>query len=143
MLKRHQEAVEGRPSVAPRVVSGPKEQNPEERGEHELLHLAPAPWCEACVRRNDIGKPHLRITFEVKDAGATRVLLDFAFLKANGGWTELGDPEQPAAEIFATTLMMLDEDTKTFPAILMPTTAVSEYATANVLDFLESLIWKR
>ena len=45
----------------------------------------------------------------------------------------------PPAEIFATTLVMLDEGTLTFRAMSASTKAASAYAADNVADFLGSL----
>ena len=52
------------------------------------------------------------------------VLLDFSYLKTNGDWTRTGDPEPPAAEIFATTLIVVDADTLMIRAASLPTKTV-------------------
>ena len=71
------------------------------------------------------------MTYEKKDLGAVRVFLDFAYLKTNGEWKNRDEPEPPAAEIFATTLVMIDTDTLMFLAVSMPRKSVGEFAVAG------------
>lgn len=108
---RHQQAVEEGPQIAPRMVAGPNEPTPEEREAHNLLHMTQAAWCESCMRGNQTTKPHRNLTYDQKEIGASKILLDFAYLKTDGEWGTLGDVEPPAAELFATTLIMVDSDT--------------------------------
>ena len=143
LRERHERAVEEGPTVAPRVVHQPGDPSPEERAAHEVLHMTKAPWCEACVRGNQTGKPHHRLTHEQKDIGKGLILLDFAYLKTDGEWCDLGEPEPVAAELYATTLIMVDADTLMMRAVSLPTKAVGEYAIATVLDFLSSLNLER
>ncbi|CAK0856887.1 unnamed protein product, partial [Prorocentrum cordatum] len=98
-----------------------------------------APWCEACVRGNETTKPHKTLTFDQKDTGKAQITLDFCYLKTNGDWTEIGELEPPAADIFATTLVMVDRDTLMFNAVSMPTKAVTDYAIASVSSFIEGM----
>ena len=86
--RRHEESVQGAPSIAPRMVSGPSEPTPEERAAHELLHVTRADWCEACVRGNETTKPHKTITFDQKDTGKAQITLDFCYMKADGEWCD-------------------------------------------------------
>ncbi len=65
--------------------------------------------------------------------------MDFDSLKTNGEWKSCDEPEPPAAEIFATTLVMIDTDTLMFHAVSMPTKAVGEFAVTSVVDFIDSL----
>ncbi|CAK0815286.1 unnamed protein product, partial [Prorocentrum cordatum] len=98
-----------------------------------------APWCEACVRGNETTKPRKTLTFDQKDTGKAQITLDFCYLKTSGDWAEIGDEEPPAADIFATTLVMADRDTLMFNAFSMPTKAVTDYAIASVSSFIEGV----
>ena len=51
---------------------------------------------------------------EKKGFGMAKVVLDFAYLKTNGVWKNRDEPEPPAAEILATSLVMIDTDTLMF-----------------------------
>ena len=64
LRRRHEQAVEERPQIAPRMVSAPDAPTQEEREAHNLLHMTPAAWCEACVRRNQTTKPHRNLTYD-------------------------------------------------------------------------------
>ncbi|CAK0827956.1 unnamed protein product [Prorocentrum cordatum] len=86
---------------------------------------------------NETTKPHKTLTFDQKDTGKAQITLDFCYLKTNGDWTEIGEVEPPAADIFATTLVMADRDTLMFNAVSMPTKAVTDYAIASVSSFIE------
>ena len=97
--ERHERAVEEGPTVAPRVVPQPGDPIPEEHAAHEVLHMTRAPWCEACVRGNQTTKPHHKLTYDQKDIGKGLILMDFAYLKTDGEWCTLGEPEPPAAEL--------------------------------------------
>ncbi|CAK0790198.1 unnamed protein product, partial [Prorocentrum cordatum] len=141
--RRHDESVQGGPTIAPREVAGPAAPTDEERAAHELLHLTRAPWCEACVRGNETTKPRKTLTFDQKDTGKAQITLDFCYLKTNGDWTEIGDEEPPAADIFPTTLVMADRGTLMFNAVSMPTKAVTDYAIASVSSFIEGCISRR
>ena len=70
-------------------------------------------------------------------------MMDFAYLKTDGEWCTLGEAEPPAAELYATTLILVDADTLMMRAVYLPTKAVGDYAIANVLDFMESLNLER
>ncbi|CAK0848676.1 unnamed protein product, partial [Prorocentrum cordatum] len=98
-----------------------------------------APWCEACVRGNETTQPHKTLTFDQKDTGKAQITLNFCYLKTNGDWAEIGELEPPAADIFATTLVMADRDTLMFNAVSMPTKAVTDYASASVSSFIEGM----
>ncbi|CAK0800261.1 unnamed protein product, partial [Prorocentrum cordatum] len=137
--RRHEESVQGGPAIAPREVAGPAAPTDAERAAHELLHLTRAPWREACVRGNETTKPHKTLTFDQKDTGKAQITLDFCYLETNGDWTEIGDEEPPAADIFATTLVMADRGTLMFNAVSMPTKAVTDYAIASVSSFIEGM----
>ncbi|CAK0875518.1 unnamed protein product, partial [Prorocentrum cordatum] len=137
--RRHEESVQGGPTIAPREVAGPAAPTDEERAAHELLHLTRAPWCEACARGNETTRPHKTLAFDQKDTGKAQITLDFCYLKTNGDWAEIGDEEPPAADIFATTLVMADRDTLMFYAVSMPTKAVTDYAIASVSSFIEGM----
>ncbi len=126
--ERHQKAAEGLPSIAPRTVAAPKQPSAEERAMHDLLHMTPAAWCESCILGNQLGNAHRMSTYEKKHSGATSVVLDYAYLATNGEWKSRDEPEPPASEIFATTLVMINTDTLMFRAVSMPTKAISEFA---------------
>ena len=134
---RHEQAVEEGPQIAPRMVSAPNEPTPEEREAHNLLHMTPAAWCESCMRGNQTTKPHRNLTYDQQDIGVSKILLDFAYLKTDGEWCMLGEVEPPPAELYATTLIMVDSDTP------MPTKAVGEYSVVCVLDFMDTLNLER
>ncbi|CAK0811260.1 unnamed protein product, partial [Prorocentrum cordatum] len=137
--RRHEESVQGGPSIAPREVAGPAAPTDADRAAHELLHLTRAPWCEACARGNETTMPHKTLTFDQKDTGKAQITMDFCYLKTNGDWAEIGEVEPPAADIFATTLVMADRDTLMFNAVSMPTKAVTDYAIASVSSFIEGM----
>jgi len=61
------------------------------------------------------------------------------YLKTNGEWVPWGDPEPPAAEVFATTLVMIDRDTQMIRAIAMPTKVVTDYSVQTVVGFCDKL----
>ena len=124
----------------PTAPGGP---TPEERAARELLHVVPVPWCEFCVWGNSTSKPHQKLIYDQKDIGKGKVILDFCYLKADGEWTQAFDPEPPAAEVFAITLVMVDSDTLMMRAAFMLTKATTEYATQSVLTFLDSLNLER
>ncbi|CAK0813201.1 unnamed protein product [Prorocentrum cordatum] len=137
--RRHEESVQGGPSITPREVAGPAAPTDAERAAHELLHLTRAPRCEACARGNETTKPRKTLTFDQKDTGEAQITLDFCHLKTNGDWTETGEVEPPVADIFATTLVMADRDTLMFNAISMPTKAVTDNAIASVSSLIEGM----
>ena len=89
---RHEQAVENGPTVEPRTLPGPREPTAEEREAHNLLHMVPADWCEACVRGVATANPHKKLTYDKKDIGKARVFMDFAYIKTDGNWV---DPFQP------------------------------------------------
>ena len=129
---RHEQAIEEGPQIAPRMVAGPSEPTPEEREAHNLLHMTKAAWCESCMRGNQTTKAHRNLTYDQKDIGASKILLDFAYLKTDGEWGAMGEDEPPPAELFATTLIMVDSDTLTIRAVSMPTKAVNEYSVTII-----------
>ena len=143
LRERHERVVEERPTISPRVVPAPGGPTPEEREAHNVLHMTPAAWCEFCAQGNQTTKPHRNLTYDQKDIAMSKILLDFAYLKTDGEWCMLGEPEPPAAELFATTLIMVDSGTLTMRAVSLPTKAVGEYSIASVLDFMESLNLER
>ena len=124
--------------MAPRVVHQPGDPSPVERAAHEVLHMTKADWCEACARGNQTTKPHHRLTHDQRDIVKSMILLDFAYLKTDGEWCEMGEPELVAAELYATTLIVVDSDALMMRAASLPTKAVGDYAIATVLDFMES-----
>ncbi len=83
--------------MAPEVVPQPRDPTPEERAANEVLHMTPAPWCEACLRGNQTTKPHRNLTYGQKDIGKSLILLDFAYLKTDGEWCTLGEPQPPSS----------------------------------------------
>ena len=64
-------------------------------------------------------------------------------MKTDGEWCTLGEPEPVAAELYATTLIMVDGDTLNIRAVSMPTKAVGEYSIASVLNFMDQLNLER
>ena len=95
------------------------------------------------MRGNQTTKPHRNLTYDQKDIGVSKILLDFAYLKTDGEWCMLGEVEPPPAELYATTLIMVDSDTLTIRAVWMPTKAVGEYSVACMLDFMDTLNLER
>ena len=143
LRERHERAAEEGPTIAPRVVPQPGDPTPEERAAHEVLRMTPAPGCEACVRGNQTTKPHHKLTYDQKDIGKGLILMEIACLKTDGEWCTLGEPEPPPAELYETTLIMVDADTLMMRAVSLPTKAVGDFAVTNVLDFMESLNLER
>ena len=140
---RHEQAVENGPTIEPRVLPGPNEPTPEEREAHNLLHMVPADWCEACVRGTATANPHKKLTYDKRDVGKARVYMDFAYMKTDGHWVDPFHPAPPAAEIFATTLILVDADTLSMRAFSMPTKATTDYAVAAVIEFMAHLNLER
>ncbi|CAK0830838.1 unnamed protein product [Prorocentrum cordatum] len=57
--------------------------------------------------------------------------------RTSGNWADIGGEEPPAADIFATTLVMVDRGTLVFNAVSMPTSAVKDCAVASASSFME------
>ena len=137
--RMHEAAVQGAPSIAPRMVAGPSEPSPAGRAAHEPLHLTRADKCDACIRGNETTEPRTTLTFDRKDTGKAQITVDFCYLKTDGDKTEIGDAEPPPAEIFATTLVMADRDTLLFNAVSVPTKSITDYLVCSVCGFMKSM----
>lgn len=112
LIRRRAEATEANPQIEPRVVAGPAAPSEEERAAHGVLHLKFAPWCAECVMGYGASRSHVTHDFESRDTGRPEILMDFAYLKTDGEWTEWGDGAPPAAEVFSTVLVIVDRDTR-------------------------------
>ncbi|CAK0881727.1 unnamed protein product, partial [Prorocentrum cordatum] len=90
--------------------------------------------------REEMRRPsRARSSPSTKDAGKAQITLDFCYLKTNGDWAEIGGEEPPAADIFATTLVMADRGALMFNAVSMPIKAVIDYAVASACSFVEGM----
>ena len=129
--------------LAPRVIPPPREPSASEKRDHEVTHTPFQPWCEFCVLGYAASKPHERLTFEQKDTAKAKVLTDYTYMKTNGEFTPMGAIQPEVAELFATTLLIVDRDTLVLKAISMPTKAVTDYAVEGDVHFTDRLNLER
>ena len=106
---------------------------------HEVAHEPYASWCQHCVMGAGAAKPHHTLTFAKKDVGHATVLIDFAYMKTNGEFVEIGGEAPPPAELFATSLVIVDKDTGSLRGVAMPTKAVTDFSIASVTQFMARL----
>ena len=116
MELRQQQVTEQQPFIAPRLVPGPREPTPEERALHDVA-ISLADWCTACQLVNATSSPHKKLTFDQLDISKVRIVMDHAYMKTSGEWTERGAGPPHQAELFSKTLIAVGRDTMTIRAM--------------------------
>ena len=71
-------------AVKVRATPIPEKPTQRQRDNHELTHLPPVPWCQACVSGKDADDPHRRRQ-DAKDSGLDVASFDHCVISAEVG----------------------------------------------------------
>ena len=99
-----------------------------------LSHVPPQDWCEFCVSGYASAKAHKSQDFDKRDLGKPSVMIDFAYMKTDGEFADT-DTRPSTAELYSTSLVMVDVDTGCVSAAAVPTKSVTEYLKHVVTNF--------